>query len=455
MSVVDSLNRKGLAGLLVVMALAGLFASVPRVTAVPTGAYFDHVVIIAMENQHYSSVLGSGTLSSCPVGTAPFLCSMLPLSSTVPHYHSYCSGSSDPACGSISGCSAACYVAILSGSTYGVSDGYGCCLSGTTFVDQMASAGLTWQAYCAEGCPRGNDHFAFTGFSSDHGSPNVYTSSSVTTSTFIAAANSAAPPNLLWYTPTDQENMHSVSVGTGDSYLKNFLVGSGSLASPASGSLLASNVFTNPSYRTLLWIWWDEYDPSPNIEYGPLAGVKLGYVSSSNSWDEYSQLRMMEDNWGLGTLQNSGKASVLNDIFGAGNNGGTSALSSSISINPTVPAINSSVTFTGSVTGGTGPYTYSWSFGDGTTATGATATHTYSKAGSYMVTMKATDSTGKATTTTQQVSVGQTSPPGQLPSLTPTIAFLIIGLILGGAASTVMYLARYHAHNQRLREATG
>src|SRR2546427_7126747 len=268
MSIAHALNRKRLASFVLLVSIASLvqLALPPRVGAARTGSSFDHVVIIAMENQNYVNVLGDGSSGGCPSGTAPFLCSMLPFSSTIPNYHSYGAGgfSGD----SISGCSAACYTALISGDTQGVSDGYGCCLSGTTLVDQMQSAGLTWQAYCESGCPRGNDHFAFTGFASDAGSPNIFTSSSVGTTTFISAANVANPPNLLWYTPTDNHNMHDNSISTGDSYLKSFLVGTGTISSPASGSLLGSSLFTSSSYRTMLYIWWDEYDPSPNLEIG-------------------------------------------------------------------------------------------------------------------------------------------------------------------------------------------
>src|SRR5437660_4406293 len=38
-------------------------------------------------------------------------------------------------------------------------------------------------------------------------------------SDLIAAASSASPPNLLWYTPTDNNNMHDGSVSTGDAYI--------------------------------------------------------------------------------------------------------------------------------------------------------------------------------------------------------------------------------------------
>src|SRR6266568_3866502 len=122
-----------------------------------------------------------------------------------------------------------CYVALISGSDNGVSDGYSCCVAGTTLADQLQSAGLTWQAYCESGCPRGNDHFPFTGFASDANSPNIFAGSSVTTSQLITTANSANPPNLLWFTPTDNHNMHDNSVSSGDSYLKKFLVGNGTV----------------------------------------------------------------------------------------------------------------------------------------------------------------------------------------------------------------------------------
>lgn len=51
--------------------------------------------------------------------------------------------------------------------------------------------------------------------------------------------------------------------------------------------------------------------------------------------------------------------------------------------------------FTSTVSGGIGPYTYSWSFGDGTTSDEANTTHTYTQAGSYSVKVTVTDSSGE------------------------------------------------------------
>src|SRR3989441_3059425 len=366
-----------------------LVTSLRPLAAAPSGLQFDHVVIIAMENQNYGSVIGSSS--------APFINSLAAQGSTIPNYHSY--GANAFSGDNINGCSAACYVALISGSDNGVSDGYSCCLTGTTLVDQLQSEGLTWQAYCESGCPRGNDHFPFTGFASDANSPDIFTASSVTTSQFIAAANSANPPNFLWYTPTDNHNMHDNSVSSGDSYLKKFLVGNGTVLSPGSGSLLSSSLFGNSQYRTLLYLWWDEYDPSPNIEYGSM--IKKGFTSTA-SYDEFSSLSMLETNWNLGTLMNSAKALPISDIFGTI---GPSPLSASFTLLPLTPIVNATVNLTALASGGTLPYSYSWSFGDGSTGTSLTTTHTYTAVGNYSVTLTVHDSAGGSATSTQTVRV--------------------------------------------------
>src|SRR3989441_4379037 len=411
MSMGYHLSRRSFASVLVILSIASLIflSSTGRAAAAPTGTNFDHIVTIAMENTAYASVFGSGTVSSCPTGSAPFLCGMLPLGSTLPSYNSYGATAADT--NDFNGCSAACYVGFMLGSTYGISDGYSfSSVSGNPqFVTSLASAGLTWQAYCESGCPRGADHFPFSG-------ANTFTASSVSTSSIIAAADSATPPNFLWYTPTDGNNMHDVSVSTGDSYLKSFLVGSGSMASPASGSLLASNVFTNPSYRTLLYLWWDECggsngscdanNASPNLLYGTT--VKKGYVSPDTTGiDEYAAVRTIENNWGFSPLAQGDTAAasagyMFNDIFSSGTPPPLTASFTFLSSNPTN---GTAVAFTAAATGGTAPYSYSWSFGDGATGSGLATTHTYGSSGSYSVTLTVTDSASGTTKSTQTVQI--------------------------------------------------
>src|SRR5437899_9647258 len=137
--------------------------------------------------------------------------------------------------------------------------------------------------------------------------------------------------------------MHDVNVPTGDNYLYSFLVGSGTMASPASGSLLASNVFTYANYRTLLYLWWDECgesngscdanNASPNLLYG--TPVKKGYVSPDlTGIDEYAALRTIENNWGFSPLAQGDAAAanagyMFNDVFTSCGSG-SSSLSTSL-----------------------------------------------------------------------------------------------------------------------------
>ncbi len=58
---------------------------------------------------------------------------------------------------------------------------------------------------------------------------------------------------------------------------------------------------------------------------------------------------------------------------------------------------------------------WAWNFGDGATATGATASHSYAAAGTYNVTLTVTDEQGLTKTLTQQVTVA--------PNQAPTAAF--------------------------------
>ncbi len=446
MSLIHFPSRRSLASILVALSIASLIllSSAGRASAAPTGANFDHIVIIAMENKNYVDVLGDGTSSGCPSGTAAFLCSLVPQGATIPNYHSYCIGSSDPACtgaGTLGNppCSAACYTAVTSGATYGASDGLGTgTISHTNIFDSLSSAGLSWTEYCEGGCPRGPDHSPCLQYADTYNSPNCVTLSGALIGNSQVLGSTS---NYVWITPTDSHNMHDNSISSGDSWLKSFLIGSGSLTSPASGSLLSSGLFTNPSFHTLLWIWWDEYDPSPNIEYGPM--ISKGFISPSNNWDEYSQLRMMENNWGLPTLSYDAQAPIMTDILSTGS-GSPQALSTSFTYTPATPNTGAAVAFTGSATGGKAPYSYSWSFGNGTSATGVTATHTFSKAGTYPVTVTVTDSNSSTATSTRQVTVSNSL---------PTLTFLYVGLIAGGAISVIAFLAKYHSRNRKLSAA--
>src|SRR2546425_1054351 len=80
-----------------------------------------------------------------------------------------------------------------------------------------------------------------------------------------------------------------------------------------------------------------------------------------------------------------------------------SPLTSDFSFSPPFPCLGRTATFTGSASGGTAPYSFSWSFGDGTAnvaggvANPNSQSHIYSVKGSYTVNVTITDAGGAKT----------------------------------------------------------
>jgi len=66
------------------------------------------------------------------------------------------------------------------------------------------------------------------------------------------------------------------------------------------------------------------------------------------------------------------------------------------------------VTFSGTATGGTLPYTFSWTFGDGSSAidhsaSGSTEAHPYTMPGAYTAILSVTDSLGLQNSASQTI----------------------------------------------------
>lgn len=98
----------------------------------------------------------------------------------------------------------------------------------------------------------------------------------------------------------------------------------------------------------------------------------------------------------------------------------------SFSFSPSSPLAGTSVSFNG-----TGSYdpdgsivSYSWAFGDGSTASGTTTSHVYSSPGTYTARLTVTDNRGATGTTTRTVSVGATvnQPPTASFTVSPSTA---------------------------------
>jgi len=72
------------------------------------------------------------------------------------------------------------------------------------------------------------------------------------------------------------------------------------------------------------------------------------------------------------------------------------ALSIDVTATPSSPASGEAVMFGSNVTGGTGPLTYSWTFGDGSKGAGPSVTHAFGSAGTYSVSLWVNDTGGGA-----------------------------------------------------------
>ena len=136
--------------------------------------------------------------------------------------------------------------------------------------------------------------------------------------------------------------------------------------------------------------------------------------------------------------------------------GGTttrSAISTIRNLNPTavtsgLPSTGAegvSVAFTGAATdpGSADTFTYSWNWGDGTTSTGATPSHTWGAEGTYTVTMTVLDDDGGRSTGTRSITIANVAPvisaytdPGTAEEGTPT-AFVAAATDVSG--DTLVY----------------
>ena len=409
---------------------------------VTTGNYFDHAVIILMEDHGIVDVCAQNPPPCSGANGAPYMAGLA---------NSYAIGTQYLG---INHFSEANYIALLGGDTFGCSNN-GCPpVSNPNLVDRLESAGLTWKGYLenqnlASGCdttyhepytPEHNPFVSFTDILNNPArcskvvlaNPNTCT---VTDCPLVNDLNSASAPNLMWLTPNNCNNMHGFtgicasSIPTGDNYLKSLVP-----------NILNSQTFT--TQRSALFIVFDEgngYCPlngsSEDCVYAVWAGplAKTSYATS-NLYNHYSWTRTIEANWDLASLtSNDANANPMTEFFKSTTP--PVLLSTSFTYSPTSPQTSQQVSFTASASGGTGPYNFTWTFGDGATGTGSTVYHTYSTAGSYNVLLTTKDSSPSQQTATSQQTITVTSPPPPPPSLTASFTASLSSPVVGQTVS--------------------
>ncbi len=94
------------------------------------------------------------------------------------------------------------------------------------------------------------------------------------------------------------------------------------------------------------------------------------------------------------------------------------------------PKVNTGLAFTSTSHGGNGGLTYSWDFGDGApVSTLQTASHTYTRAGSFIVTLTVRDIDGDVDMYSQIVTVPEDVVPGADPALVVLAALAALGVM--------------------------
>lgn len=130
------------------------------------------------------------------------------------------------------------------------------------------------------------------------------------------------------------------------------------------------------------------WTPSKDVDLSSYAGADNTYLAF-----QYTS---------TGTGPGDAAAWNVGDIQVTGDVSGTLPLQVSFSSSKTEVLAGEAITFTAEAINGEGvPYSYSWDFGDGNSETGAEVTHRYQTAGTYSVTVTATDAEGDQASQTQ------------------------------------------------------
>ena len=254
---------------------------------------FDHIVLVALENQDYSSIIGS---PSCP-----YINSLATAGANFTNMHALTHPSFSN------------YFALFSGSLQG-NHGDVCPPPGQPYTPSLGggliAAGKTFGGY-AEGMPavkgcsgNGNydhDHVPWIWFSD-----TPFSVSHDFTAFPQTAPGFAALPTVSMVVPGDNNNMHSGTLAASDAWVQSNL---GAYATWAK---------TNNS---LLILWWDEAGADVDgtnhvatIFYGQ--HVQPG--SYSETINHYSILRTIEDAYGLPRIGSSATAAPITDCWTAG-----------------------------------------------------------------------------------------------------------------------------------------
>ncbi|HSC49647.1 MAG TPA: alkaline phosphatase family protein [Gaiellaceae bacterium] len=249
---------------------------------------FHRVIVVVLENKGRSQVLGNRA--------APAFNAFARGGATLPEYR----GVTHPSLPN--------YLALVSGSTHGItSDCTTCTVSGPSLADTLEAKGLTWKAY-AEGLPHAGWTGPYRGRYAKKHVPFLYfrrvLSSPARLRRIVPLTQltrdraSGSLPTFSLVVPDLCHDMHDCPVATGDAWLKRFL--------PPFLKLPGTAVF----------VVFDESDSVdqrvPALALGPLVRAGSRYPRTLS---HYGLLRTIEDGLGLPRLGLSARAAPVTGIW--------------------------------------------------------------------------------------------------------------------------------------------
>jgi phospholipase C len=196
------------------------------------------------------------------------------------------------------------YLALTSGSTWGVQNDSYHVLPKADIGNQLTRAGITWRAYMegltAAGCldsplpyDPGHNPFAFFGGACP---------SNVVPHTALASDLAGSTPRFVWITPDRCHDTHDCRVSVGDKWLQQEVQ-----------QITASQAWKS---NGVLFITWDEDDGSAdNTVLTLVVAPGMGHQSSSRRYTHYSLLATIEDLLGVGRLGEAAHAATMSDLI--------------------------------------------------------------------------------------------------------------------------------------------
>jgi hypothetical protein len=273
------------AGLLAACAGGNANAGTPSKPASPSAsaspAQARHVFLIVMENKSYESAM-----------SGRFTASLAATYRVASNYHA------------IAHPSVPNYLALTSGSTWGVRDDGYYALPKQDLGTQLANAGVSWKAYMEGlgdgGCLRSpvpydlaHNPFAYYGGACP---------ANVVPFTDLAGDLSGSTPRFSWITPDRCHDTHDCRVAVGDQWLEQTV-----------GMITSSKAWKS---NGVLVITWDEDDGSAsNHVLTLLLTPALGHRQTDNYYDHYSLLATVEDLMGVGRLGQAAQAAPMADLL--------------------------------------------------------------------------------------------------------------------------------------------